>query len=72
MSTMGVWAELVTIVTISVALAMDALAVSIVAGTSYRQLHVRYAVRMAVFFGVFQGVMPLSRMGTEQRFEKLD
>lgn len=56
---MGVWAELITIVTISVALAMDALAVSIVAGTSYRQLHVRHAIRMAVFFGVFQGVMPL-------------
>jgi putative Mn2+ efflux pump MntP len=51
--------ELVTIVIIAVGLAMDALAVSIVSGASYRQLKVQHALRMAVFFGGFQALMPV-------------
>ena len=51
--------DLVTIMVIAVGLAMDAFAVSIVSGSVYQQLQVRHALRMAVFFGGFQAVMPL-------------
>ena len=51
--------NLITIVLIALGLAMDAFAVSIVAGSVYRELHVRHAFRMALFFGAFQAVMPL-------------
>ena len=51
--------ELLTIVVIAVGLAMDAFAVSIVSGSAYRQLHVRHALRIALFFGGFQAIMPL-------------
>jgi len=48
-----------TIVIIAVGLAMDAFVVSIVSGSAYRQLHVKHALRMALFFGAFQAFMPL-------------
>ncbi|KPK41144.1 MAG: hypothetical protein AMJ65_10060 [Phycisphaerae bacterium SG8_4] len=48
-----------TIIVIAVGLAMDAFVVSIVSGGTYRQLHVRHALRMALFFGAFQAFMPL-------------
>lgn len=51
--------ELITIIVIAVALAMDAFAVSIVSGAAYRQLQIRHALRIALFFGGFQAVMPL-------------
>jgi len=51
--------ELLTVITIAVGLAMDAFAVSIAAGAGYRQLRIRHALRMAVFFGAFQAVMPI-------------
>jgi putative Mn2+ efflux pump MntP len=51
--------ELPTVLFIAVGLAMDALAVSVVAGSVYQQLHVRHAVRMALFFGGFQALMPV-------------
>jgi len=51
--------ELITIIVIAVGLAMDAFVVSIVSGGTYRQLHVKHALRMAVFFGAFQSFMPL-------------
>jgi putative Mn2+ efflux pump MntP len=38
---------------------MDAFAVSIVSGAAYKQLHVKHAFRMALFFGLFQAFMPL-------------
>ncbi len=38
---------------------MDAFAVSIVSGSTYRQLKLRHALRIAVFFGGFQAFMPL-------------
>ncbi len=50
--------ELLTIIIIAVGLAMDALAVSIVSGTTYRRLKVRHALRIAIFFGGFQAFMP--------------
>jgi len=51
--------ELITIIIIAIGLAMDAFVVSIVSGGAYKQLHVRHALRMAIFFGVFQAFMPL-------------
>jgi putative Mn2+ efflux pump MntP len=51
--------EFVTITVIAVGLAMDAFVVSIVSGGAYRQLHVKHALRMAIFFGAFQAFMPL-------------
>jgi putative Mn2+ efflux pump MntP len=51
--------ELITIVVIAVGLAMDAFVVSIVSGIAYKQLHVKHALRMALFFGAFQAFMPL-------------
>ena len=38
---------------------MDAFAVSVVSGSAYRQLKVRHALRIAVFFGGLQALMPL-------------
>ena len=51
--------HLVSILLIAVGLAMDAFAVSIVTGSVYKDLHVKHALRMALFFGGFQAVMPL-------------
>ena len=48
-----------TIIVIAVCLAMDAFAVSIVSGSACRRLKVRYALRIALFFGGFQAIMPL-------------
>jgi putative Mn2+ efflux pump MntP len=51
--------KLITILLIAVGLAMDAFAVSIVSGSLYKELKVRHALRMALFFGGFQAVMPI-------------
>ncbi len=51
--------QLLTILLIAVGLSMDAFAVSVVAGSVYRELKVRHALRMALFFGGFQAIMPI-------------
>ena len=51
---------LLTITVIAVGLAMDAFAVSIVEGGAYKKLHLLHALRLAVLFGLFQGVMPVA------------
>lgn len=51
--------EFVTVFIIAVSLAMDAFAVSVATGTTYKNFSLYNAVRMALFFAVFQGVMPL-------------
>jgi len=38
---------------------MDAFAVSVVSGAASKQLKIRHALRMAIFFGGFQACMPL-------------
>ncbi len=50
---------LITIIVIAIGLAMDAFAVSIVSGAAYKRLHTKHALRIAVFFGGFQAIMPL-------------
>ena len=50
---------LVTIIIIALGLSMDAFAVSIVSGAAYKQLKIKHALRIALFFGGFQAIMPL-------------
>ena len=47
------------VVGIAFALAMDAFAVSIASGVVIKERKVRHAMRIALFFGGFQAVMPL-------------
>ena len=49
----------ITIMALAVGLAMDAFAVSIVTGGTYRDLKVKHAFAMALSFGGFQALMPL-------------
>lgn len=51
--------EIITVLFIAVALSMDAFAVSIASGLTVKHLKVRHALRIAVFFGSFQAIMPL-------------
>jgi putative Mn2+ efflux pump MntP len=51
--------EFITVCGIGVGLAMDTFAISIATGGIYRQLHIKHALRMALFFGGFQAIMPL-------------
>jgi putative Mn2+ efflux pump MntP len=51
--------ELFAIIIIAVGLAMDAFAVSIVSGSAYKQLKPKHSLRIAIFFGGFQALMPL-------------
>ena len=51
--------QLTVVLLIAVGLSMDAFAVSVVTGSVYRKLKVRHALRMALFFGGFQAVMPI-------------
>ena len=51
--------ELVTITLIAVGLAMDAFAVSIASGVAIKDMKINYALRIALFFGLFQAFMPL-------------
>ncbi|MHC4571622.1 MAG: manganese efflux pump MntP [Planctomycetota bacterium] len=50
---------LITIIIIAIGLAMDAFAVSVVSGSAYKQVKIKHAFRIAVFFGGFQAFMPL-------------
>lgn len=47
------------IVFIAVALAMDSVAVSIASGSKYKSIKLFEALKIALFFGAFQGLMPL-------------
>lgn len=47
------------LVLIALALAMDSVAVSIASGSKYKNIDFITIVKIALFFGVFQGLMPL-------------
>lgn len=51
--------DVITILLIAVGLAMDAFAVSIVAGSVHKKLKINHALLMAFFFGTFQAIMPM-------------
>ncbi len=47
------------LILLAVGLAMDAFAVSITNGISIKNVQIKHALIIALFFGVFQGVMPV-------------
>ncbi len=51
--------DFLTVFLIATGLSMDAFAVAVTSGATIRQLHFRHAFRMALFFGIFQAVMPV-------------
>jgi len=51
--------DLLNIIMIGIGLSMDALAVSISSGITIKKLQVRHAFKIALFFGVFQAIMPI-------------
>ncbi len=51
--------EIISIIFIALGLSMDAFAVSIASGVMIHQMHLHHAMRIALFFGGFQGLMPL-------------
>lgn len=55
---------------ISIGLAMDAFAVAMCKGISMKKIALKYAIIIALFFGVFQGVMPLLGWLLATNFEK--
>jgi manganese efflux pump family protein len=50
---------LLTILLIALALSMDAFAVSIASGIAIKKLRIRHALTIALWFGIFQAIMPL-------------
>ncbi len=50
--------DLITITVIAFGLAMDAFAVSITSGITIKHLRINNALRIAIFFGLFQAIMP--------------
>lgn len=50
---------LFTIILLAVALAMDALAVSVASGMAIKDLRIKHSLIIATWFGFFQAIMPL-------------
>lgn len=48
-----------TVIIIAFALAMDAFAVSIASGIAIKHLRIKHALTIALWFGVFQAIMPV-------------
>ena len=51
--------NLITIILLAVALAMDAFAVSIASGIAIKDLRIKHSFIIASWFGLFQAIMPL-------------
>ncbi|MCD6569474.1 MAG: manganese efflux pump [Deltaproteobacteria bacterium] len=51
--------DIITIASIALGLAMDAFSVSIVSGATIKGLKINNALKIAIFFGSFQALMPL-------------
>jgi putative Mn2+ efflux pump MntP len=52
--------DLLTVLLLALGLSMDAFAVSVTGGLSMKELKLRHAARIALFFGAFQAVMPVA------------
>ena len=52
-------AQLIEVGVIGIGLAMDAFAVAVTSGITLKRMRLRHAMRIALFFGAFQAVMPL-------------
>ena len=48
------------IIIIALGLSMDAFAVAVASGAAMKKLHIRHALKMGVFFGGFQALMPVA------------
>ncbi|MDD3429396.1 MAG: manganese efflux pump MntP family protein [Oscillospiraceae bacterium] len=55
---------------IAIGLSMDAFAVSVCKGLGMQKLNLRHGVVIALFFGVFQGVMPFIGWALGRQFEQ--
>lgn len=62
--------DIFQLILIAVGLAMDAFAVSVCKGLKMKKLDYKYTVTIALFFGVFQAVMPLIGWFLGKQFEK--
>ncbi|MEK6775723.1 MAG: manganese efflux pump MntP family protein [bacterium] len=51
--------NLITILFIAIGLSMDAFAVSITSGLAIKRFHVNHALKIGIFFGSFQAIMPV-------------
>jgi len=51
--------DLITMIAIAVGLAMDAFAVSVASGLAYCSMRMGHTLRIALFFGGFQALMPV-------------
>ncbi|MEW9094049.1 MAG: manganese efflux pump MntP family protein [Clostridiaceae bacterium] len=51
--------DLITILFIAFGLSMDAFAVSITNGVTLQEVRIKDALKIATYFGIFQGLMPL-------------
>jgi putative Mn2+ efflux pump MntP len=51
--------DIISITFIAFGLAMDAFAVSITSGLTIKHLRINHALKIAIFFGSFQSIMPL-------------
>lgn len=62
--------SILSIVLTGFGLAMDAFAVSIAKGITLTKVRVKDALRVALFFGIFQGLMPLIGWGAGRYFSE--
>ena len=67
---------IIEIIVISIGLAMDAFAVSICKGLSMKKMNYKKAIIIALYFGIFQALMPVIGyflgIGFEQIITKID
>lgn len=63
--------KILEIILISIGLAMDAFAVSICKGLSMKKLSWKKALTIALYFGIFQALMPLIGFTLGKSFENL-
>lgn len=49
----------INVITIGFALAMDAFAISVIDGSQLKKFHIYRILKPAIFFGVFQAIMPI-------------
>lgn len=61
----------ITVLSLAFALAMDAFAVSVASGAAFRDLHIAHTLRIALFFGIFQAIMPLIGYLAGQQIEHI-
>lgn len=62
---------IIEIIIISISLAADAFAISICKGLSVSKLKIKDAIKCGIWFGVFQGLMPLIGYLLGYKFEKI-